>query len=154
MVVELKRHYPQHPSETISPTLTATFGRVSFRCSRDEFKSDKELKEWVWSNCKEEILASMTIVDDDVSVSEAILPSKRLQLLDTITTVQRQFFQFEYARVVFGCLLEGLLDLMESEYGFIGEVMFEDDGTMFLQTHAITNIAWDSATRSATFAIM
>lgn len=36
---------------------------------------------------------------------------------------------------------------MESEYGFIGEIKYEEDGTMFLQTHAITNIAWNQATR-------
>ena len=36
---------------------------------------------------------------------------------------------------------------MDSEYGFIGEIKHEDDGTMFLQTHAITNIAWNQATK-------
>ena len=49
--------------------------------------------------------------------------------------------------MVFGCLLDGLLDLMQSEYGFIGEIKHEDDGTMYLQTHAITNIAWNQSTR-------
>jgi hypothetical protein len=37
---------------------------------------------------------------------------------------------------------------MNSEYGFIGEVKFEPDGTMYLQTHAITNIAWSDETRA------
>ena len=36
---------------------------------------------------------------------------------------------------------------MDSEYGFIGQIKYEDDGTMYLQTHAITNIAWNQATR-------
>lgn len=71
----------------------------------------------------------------------------RENLLDTIAHVQRQFFQSVAPREVFGGLLEGLLDLMSSEYGFIGEVKHEDDGTMYLQTHAITNIAWNQATR-------
>jgi GAF domain len=35
---------------------------------------------------------------------------------------------------VFGVLLDALLDLMNSEYGFIGEVKYEEDGTIFLQT--------------------
>lgn len=51
-------------------------------------------------------------------------------------------------RVVWGTLLKGLLDLTSSEYGFIGEVKYEPDGTMYLQTYAITNIAWDAATRA------
>ncbi len=71
----------------------------------------------------------------------------REHLLDTIAYVQRQFFQSESPKVVFGYLLEALLDLMDSEYGFIGEIKHEDDGTMYLQTHAITNIAWNQATR-------
>lgn len=65
--------------------------------------------------------------------------------------------------VVFGTLLDGLLELMSSEYGFIGEIKYEqgNDGggggdgtaaattatTMYLQTHAITNIAWNEETR-------
>jgi len=40
--------------------------------------------------------------------------------------------------VVFGTLLDGLLNLMSSEYGFIGEVKYEEAKTMYLQTHAIT----------------
>jgi GAF domain len=49
--------------------------------------------------------------------------------------------------VVFGVLLDALLDLMNSEYGFIGEVKYEDDGTIFLQTKSTTNIAWNDETR-------
>jgi hypothetical protein len=49
---------------------------------------------------------------------------------------------------LFGVLLDALLDLMNSEYGFIGEVMHEDDGTMFLQTKSVTNIAWNDETRA------
>lgn len=71
----------------------------------------------------------------------------REELLDTIAHVQREFFQSASPKVVFGGLLEGLLDLMSSEYGFIGEIKYEDDGTKYLQTHAITNIAWNQATR-------
>jgi hypothetical protein len=75
----------------------------------------------------------------------------RESLLDTIAHVQRQFFQSVSPREIFGGLLDGLLDLMSSEYGFIGEVKYEDgdeeNGTMYLQTHAITNIAWNQATR-------
>lgn len=74
-------------------------------------------------------------------------PAKHLHLLATIAQVQRQFFRKESPRVVFGVMLEALLNLMESEYGFIGEIKYETDGTMYLQTHAITNIAWDKASR-------
>jgi hypothetical protein len=79
---------------------------------------------------------------------------KRLAMLDSIAKVQRQFFQAESPSVVFGSLLEALLELMESEYGFIGEIKYDDvddngnnGGAMYLQTHAITNIAWDETSR-------
>jgi diguanylate cyclase (GGDEF)-like protein/PAS domain S-box-containing protein len=51
------------------------------------------------------------------------------------------------ASTVFDGMLEALLTLTDSEYGFIGETFYEDDGTPFLKTHAITNIAWDDETR-------
>jgi hypothetical protein len=49
---------------------------------------------------------------------------------------------------VFGALLESLLELMNSEYGLIGEMRFEEDGSMYLQTHAIANIAWTAQTQA------
>jgi GAF domain len=81
------------------------------------------------------------------NMSPTSSPSKALHLLNTIARVQRQFFHSESPRVIFGTMLDALLDLLDSEYGFIGEVKYKDDGTKYLQTHAITNIAWDQATR-------
>jgi len=45
-------------------------------------------------------------------------------------------------------MLHTLLELTESEYGFTGEVLYNDDGTPYLKTHAMTNIAWDSETKA------
>lgn len=72
---------------------------------------------------------------------------KKLDLLNTIARVQRQFFHSESPKVIFGTMLDALLDLLDSEYGFIGEVKYNEDGSKFLQTHSITNIAWDGTTR-------
>ncbi|MEW5892481.1 MAG: response regulator [Pseudomonadota bacterium] len=44
-------------------------------------------------------------------------------------------------------LLQGLLDLTGSAYGFIGEVCHDEAGQPYLKTHAITNIAWNEETR-------
>jgi hypothetical protein len=70
-------------------------------------------------------------------------------LLDKISQVQRQFLQSEGAKRVFAGLLAGLrlLELMDSEYSFIGEVKYEEDGTMNRQTHAATDTFWDDATQ-------
>lgn len=69
------------------------------------------------------------------------------QLLGAITRAQSQFVQSRDARVVFDGMLDALLSLTDSEYGFIGEVFHEEDGTPFLKTHAITNIAWNEETQ-------
>jgi diguanylate cyclase (GGDEF)-like protein/PAS domain S-box-containing protein len=49
-------------------------------------------------------------------------------------------------REVFNAALEDLLDVTESEYGFIGEIL-HDENVPYLKTHAITNIAWSRETR-------
>jgi GAF domain len=73
---------------------------------------------------------------------------KKLDLLNTIARVQRQFFYSESRQVVFGTMLDALLDLLDSEYGFIGEIKInEKTGKQYLHNHAVTNIAWDDATR-------
>ena len=44
-------------------------------------------------------------------------------------------------------LLESLLDLTESEMGFVGEILNSKEGLPYLKTHALTNIAWNAETR-------
>ena len=56
------------------------------------------------------------------SPSDPLDDSQRREMLESIATVQRQFFQSESPNVVFGILLDTLLKLTESEYGFIGEI--------------------------------
>jgi len=45
-------------------------------------------------------------------------------------------------------MLDTLLELTGSEYGFTGEVLYDDDGSPYLKTHAITNIAWNPETQA------
>jgi hypothetical protein len=72
---------------------------------------------------------------------------KNALMLETISKVQKQFFECASSAVVFDCLLAALLKLVDGEYGFIGEIKLQEDGeTMFLQTRAVTNIAWNKAT--------
>lgn len=47
----------------------------------------------------------------------------------------------------FDNVLKGLLDLTESEYGFLGEVFYENDQP-YLKTYVLTNIAWNEETRA------
>jgi PAS domain S-box-containing protein len=69
-------------------------------------------------------------------------------LLESIVRAQLDFLADVDPRQAFDRLLTDLLALTRSEYGFIGEVLKNDEGAPFLRTYAITNIAWDDATRS------
>jgi len=73
--------------------------------------------------------------------------SVKTQLLAAITRAQTQFVQSRDTQAVFDGLLDALLNLTGSEYGFIGEVFYEDDNVPYLKTHAITNIAWNKETQ-------
>lgn len=67
-------------------------------------------------------------------------------LLKAIGKVQHMFIQDRPIQDVFDQMLKVLLDITESEYGFIGEIL-HDGQQDYLKTHAITNIAWNEATR-------
>ncbi len=69
-------------------------------------------------------------------------------LLHTIVDAQSCFIKAENISQSFDGVLQGLLTLTESEYGFIGEVLYEAAGSPYLQTHAISNIAWNGETRT------
>ena len=41
-----------------------------------------------------------------------------------------------------------ILELTGCEYGFVGEVLTDEDGAPYLKTHAVTDIAWNDETRA------
>ena len=67
-------------------------------------------------------------------------------LLDTIHTAQARFIRDTDAKALFEKLLTDILTLTDSEYGFIGEILYRD-GNPYLKTFAISNIAWNDETR-------
>ena len=71
------------------------------------------------------------------------LQRKLLNMLHVSTT---DFVANADIHKTMGQMLETLLDLTDSEYGFTGEVIYEK-GVPYLKTHAITNISWDKNTQ-------
>ena len=69
------------------------------------------------------------------------------RLLSAITAAQAQLVGTVDSSELFDELLNVLLELCESEYGFIGETHLDENGQVFLRTHSITNIAWNEYTR-------
>jgi PAS domain S-box-containing protein len=68
-------------------------------------------------------------------------------LLKALTRAQTEFISESRRKVSFDDLLEDLLPLTCSEYGFIGEVLLTACGKPVIKTIALSNIAWDQKTR-------
>jgi transcriptional regulator with GAF, ATPase, and Fis domain len=68
-------------------------------------------------------------------------------LLKTITTALSRYIAETDPTVLFNGLLDTLLELTNSEYGFIGEVFYTEDQTPFIKSYATTNIAWSEETQ-------
>jgi PAS domain S-box-containing protein len=72
---------------------------------------------------------------------------KFVSLQDALIKAQKQFIQEDDRNQVFDGLLSSLLDYTDSEFGFIGEVNYEADGTPYQLSRAISNLGWDEHTR-------
>ncbi|KAL6067152.1 histidine kinase [Balamuthia mandrillaris] len=82
-------------------------------------------------------------------LSQLSLMQRQTRLLNAITAVQTNFMvgDFTTRYDLFMHLLNELLNLTQSDYGFIGEVNVTDDGRLFASTWACTNVAWNDVTR-------
>lgn len=70
----------------------------------------------------------------------------QLRLGAAITRAQRAFIHEDQPHRAYDALLEDLLALTGSEYGFIGEVR-QEAGLPFLRIRAITDLSWDDHSR-------
>ncbi len=66
-------------------------------------------------------------------------------LLNTLTIAQNRYFLDPNPRELFEGVLNALLELTQGEYGFIAEIMRDEDNQPYIKTFAITNIAWNDA---------
>ncbi len=87
-------------------------------------------------------------VMEDVTTLHAVDSQLRRsnELLDTLTRMQGQYMAGVDAGELFGGLLEDVLTVTRSAYGFIAQVLHDADGP-FLRTWAMTDISWNDTTR-------
>ncbi|SFR52535.1 PAS domain-containing protein [Thiomicrospira sp. ALE5] len=70
------------------------------------------------------------------------------QLLQAVWRANQTFMTTQDIQTTSDVLLEEILSFTQSEYGFIGEVLHDEQGAPYLKSFALTNIAWDDATRA------
>ena len=68
-------------------------------------------------------------------------------LLKAITTALFRYIAETDPYTLFNGLLDTLLELTGSEYGFIGEVFYDDKQAPYIKSYATTNIAWSEETQ-------
>lgn len=74
--------------------------------------------------------------------------ARNTALFEAISRVQSLFITNTDPHTLFEELLATLLSLTGSEYGFIGDIFHRQDGTPYLKTRALTNIAWNEETKA------
>ena len=79
-------------------------------------------------------------------MTDSTHPIPESLLLKAITTALSRYIAETDPYALFNGLLDTLLELTESEYGFIGEVFYAD-GVPFIKSYATTNIAWSEETQ-------
>ncbi len=101
---------------------------------------------------------SMTFITNEAllfAVVRNITENKRDQaaisennaMLSTVSVALADFISENSTSNPFNTLLSQLLHLTHSEFGFIGEVLHDENGAPYLKTHSLTNIAWDEESR-------
>lgn len=76
------------------------------------------------------------------------MPIKTEELLKSISHVQSMYINDKKSEEIFDALLFSLLKVTESEYGFIGEIRYNEEKVPYLKTFAITDISWNEETRN------
>jgi PAS domain S-box-containing protein len=100
-------------------------------------------KRWVkWRITYHQEASSYFLVGNDATADK-----KQQELQQIIHSISEGFLSQKNKNDYFNKVLAQLLHLTESEYGFLGEVFYEQNKP-YLKTYALTNISWDEATKT------
>lgn len=73
---------------------------------------------------------------------------RQAQMLSVLSTLQRGMLVGRSSAETFSAMLDQLVSLTGSEYGFIGEVLHDEAGASFLRMHGLSDISWSPESRS------
>lgn len=141
--------HPEDLASTKQKLNELTIGNVirNFRnrclCKDGHYK----LFEWASSISGDDglIYAAVQDVTDRDLADKAVSESN--DMLSAVSQALASFIKSDDSQSPFEVMLHHLLSISNSEYGFIGEVLYDEHDRPYLKSHALTNIAWDEATR-------
>lgn len=84
-------------------------------------------------------------VDEKIAADFKLKEAKKY--LEIITQIQKTYIETKDISKTFGILLNSILVDTKSDFGFICEVFFDEKGNPFMRSNALTNIAWDQASK-------
>ncbi|GAB4305329.1 MAG: hypothetical protein Kow0091_08330 [Geminocystis sp.] len=130
---------------------------------RGEAKGLRKDKTEFWQEVSLQLIDSQTLICNCRDITERKIMEQDLSrshdLLTIIENAQSQFIANGDKGLLFDHLLENLLTLTGSEYGFISELDYNTDGKIefgdsymknigkpFLKVHSISNVAWNEET--------
>ena len=103
----------------------------------------------VTRSAKGDALNMLGVVQDiDERVEMEVQLRQQRKLLDMLHNSTTDFVVKGDFREAMNAMLDTLLELTDSEYGFTAELLFSEDEKPYLKTHSMTNIAWNDETRS------
>lgn len=73
--------------------------------------------------------------------------SNQLSLLESVNKLQKAFIASDDPKESFELLLSELINLTDSEFGYIGDVLYDESGSPYLKIDTLTNISWNEETR-------
>ena len=119
-----------------------------------EFRMRHRAGHWVWIHSRGRTVehapdgTPLRMVGSHADVStrkqaEHIL-ARQHRLLQAVSRAQNSYIEQSHLQGAFQLLLEELLQVTDSEYGLVGEVVPRPGSVPYLRVHAMTNIAWDA----------
>lgn len=110
---------------------------------------DGTYRRLAWTAYPEEKSQIIYAVARDVTVQKSAEEklSRAYSMLQALHRAQARFIDGGARYDLFNGLLNALLDLTDSEYGFIGEVLYSDEGRAHVKMHVITNVSWSEETQ-------
>lgn len=86
------------------------------------------------------------LLDQTIQKQQELQLKQQNELLKVLQQIQINFLQSDNEAEIFESLLQQILTLTGCDYGFIGEVLTDEDDQKMLKAHAISDLQWNEET--------